>query len=74
MAEPDRHQRHLYEGEPDEDLVEALEPDQLVAAMEQRLSRAPLGRVATFALWALRVALVAVAGMVVYTFVVSIAR
>ncbi|MGH7776653.1 MAG: hypothetical protein ACREPI_05685 [Candidatus Dormibacterales bacterium] len=74
MAEPDRHHRHLYEGEPDEDLVESLEPDQLVAVMEQRLPRARLGRPATLALWTLRVALVVVTGMVVYTFVVSIAR
>ena len=70
----DRHLRHLYEGEPDEDLVESLEPDQLVSAMEQRLPRATMSRGRALALWALRALLLVIAGMVVYTFAVSISR
>ncbi|MGH7903323.1 MAG: hypothetical protein ACREPA_04240 [Candidatus Dormibacteraceae bacterium] len=70
----EQHRRHLFEGEPDEDLVEALEPDQLVTAMERHVPPIRLGPWARTGLWALRVFLVVVSGLVVYTFVVSIAH
>lgn len=69
---PAEHLRHLYEGEPDEDLVEALEPDQLVYARDRHLPRHRLGGWAQTGLWALRLFVLATSGLVVYTFVVSL--
>lgn len=66
------HQRHLYEGEPDEDLIEALEPDQLVHAMDRPLPRRRLGAWAEAGLWALLLFVLAMSALVVYTFVASI--
>ena len=62
------HVRHLYEGEPDEDLIEGLEPDQLVDAMESRLPRRRVGRWAETGLWALRVFVLVMSALVIYTF------
>jgi hypothetical protein len=55
-----------------EELVMFLEPDQLVADTSVPVARARLGRGATAALWALRVFVVVVAAMVLYTFVVQL--
>lgn len=52
----------------DNELVEFLEPDQLVTDKSRPLPRAQLSRRAGLALWALRVFLVVVAAMVIYTF------
>lgn len=68
------HQHHIYVGEPDEDLIEALEPDQLVEAVDIPVPRRTLGRGAAAGLWGLRILLLAVAGMVVYVFVVGALR
>ena len=51
-----------------EELVEFLERDQLVTDKSRPLSRAPLSRRAAIALWALRVFVIIVAAMVIYTF------
>ncbi|HVD01200.1 MAG TPA: hypothetical protein VNG93_08630 [Candidatus Dormibacteraeota bacterium] len=74
MREPGlpEHVRHIYEGEPDEDLIEALEPDQLVDAMESKLPCRLLGRWTRTGLWALRVFVLTMTGLVVYTFVASL--
>lgn len=72
-TEPD-HQAHIYLGEPDEDLVESLEPDQLVDAINRPVPRRRLSRRADVGLWALRIWLVVVAGMVIYVFVVGVVR
>lgn len=71
--EPD-HQSHIYLGEPDEDLIESLEPDQLVDAVNRPVPRRRLSRRAGAGLWALRIWLVIVAGMVIYVFVAGVVR
>ena len=63
-----QHQRHRFEGEPDEDLLLFLEPDQLLQELG-RLPRAELGRRTSIALWLLRVFVVVMAALVTYTFV-----
>jgi hypothetical protein len=52
-----------------EELFMHLEPDQFVAATSEPVPRAPLGPRAKVVLWALRVFVVLVSVMVVYTFV-----
>ena len=71
---PEEHVRHIFEGEPDEDLVEALEPDQLVYARDRRLPVRRLGGWAQAGLWALRIFVLITTGLVIYTFVLSLAR
>jgi hypothetical protein len=51
------------------ELVEHLEADQLVAATLEPVARARLHRRTQAALWALRVFVVLVGAMVIYTFV-----
>ena len=70
----DDHRRHIYVGEPDEDLIEALEPDQLVSAMDLPVARRRLSRAMSAGLWALRVFLVLVSALVVYAFVSGVLR
>jgi hypothetical protein len=69
---PPEHLRHIYEGEPDEDLIEALEPDQLVYAMDAPLPRRHLGRASEMGLWALRIFVLCLAALVVYTFIAGV--
>lgn len=59
-------------GHPDEELVGALEPDQLVAATSRRLPRYALSRATSFWLWALRIFVMIITLLVVYTFVASL--
>ncbi len=66
MHWPDIHRRSF--GHPDEELVSALEPDQIVAAASHPLPRARLGRAANAALWAVRVFVLLITVLVVYTF------
>lgn len=73
MKEQD-HQQHLYIGEPDEDLVESLEPDQLVVEMDKPFPRRPLSSGAVAGLWALRVFLLTITGIVVYAFISGVIR
>jgi hypothetical protein len=56
----------------DEELVEFLERDQLVTDKSRPLSRAVLSRRAAVALWGLRVFVIVVAAMVIYTFVAQL--
>jgi hypothetical protein len=71
--EPDHHS-HLYLGEPDEDLIESLEPDQLVRAVDQPVPRRRLSRAGRVGLWGLRLWLLVVTGMVIYVFAVGVIR
>ncbi|MGH7870490.1 MAG: hypothetical protein ACREP9_23300 [Candidatus Dormibacteraceae bacterium] len=68
------HHQHLYEGEPEEDLIAALEPDQLEEVMNQPLLRRRLGVWTQVGLWLLRVFVLLVTAMVGYVFVVTILR
>ncbi|TMK25705.1 MAG: hypothetical protein E6G62_04440 [Actinobacteria bacterium] len=53
----------------DDELIMHLEPDQFVAATAEPVPRAPLGPRAKAVLWSLRIFVVLVSVMVVYTFV-----
>lgn len=66
------HREHIFTGEPDEDLIESLEPDQLVIEMDRPVPRRQLGRGVTAALWVLRVFLLAITAMVLYAFVAGV--
>ncbi|HEV2953840.1 MAG TPA: hypothetical protein VG015_07100 [Candidatus Dormibacteraeota bacterium] len=68
------HDQHRFLGEPDEDLVAALEPDQLVVATHQAFPRRLLSRRVQLALWILRIFTLLVAAAVVYAFVVGLLR
>jgi len=59
----------LSHGHPDDELIQALEPDQLVAATSQQLPRYRLGHAANLALWLLRVLVLSMTALVIYTFV-----
>lgn len=58
--------------ERDEEMVEYLERDQLVADRNRPVPRAKLGRGATAGLWALRVFAVVMSVLVVYTFIAQL--
>jgi hypothetical protein len=62
----------LHDPQPDEELIMHLEPDQLVAETFRRVPPAILGSTARFGLWALRVFVVVVSVMVVYTFIAEL--
>ena len=62
MTDHDEHQR----------LIEFLEEDQLVSDTSRRLPRAELSRTAELGLWALRVFVVAMSVLVIYTFVAGL--
>jgi hypothetical protein len=66
------HQQHIYLGEPDEDLIESLEPDQLVVEMDKAVPRKRLSGRGVAGLWALRVFLLTITGMVIYAFVAGV--
>ena len=59
----------LSHGHPDDELIQALEPDQLVAATSKPLPRYQLGHTANVALWFLRIFVLLITALVVYTFV-----
>jgi hypothetical protein len=67
-TEPTRTNRE-HAAADDEQLVMYLEPDQLVTDKSRPIPRAPLGKQANAALWALRVFVLIVSAMVIYTFV-----
>jgi hypothetical protein len=54
------------------ELIAYLESDQLVARRSRPVSRARLGRGANIGLWALRVFVIVVSAMVIYTFVAQL--
>ena len=70
MRDAELHSRAY--GHPDNELVRALEPDQIVAAASRSLSRYVLSRRENVALWALRVFVLIITALVIYTFVVSL--
>jgi hypothetical protein len=55
-----------------QELIEYLERDQLVADRSVPVRRVSLGRAARFWLWALRVFVVVVSAMVIYTFIAQL--
>ena len=63
---PDMHR--LSFGHPEHELVAGLEPDQTVVAAARPLPRATLGPGARGGLWAVRVFVLLITAMVVYTF------
>ena len=68
----DAELHRLAHGHPDDELVCALEPDQIVAAASQPLPRYQLSTAESFALWALRIFVLIITMLVVYTFVLSL--
>jgi hypothetical protein len=64
MSQSDDEQRDEY----DEEMVMFLERDQLVADRRQPLPLAKIGRRAETALWTLRIFVLIVGAMVIYTF------
>ncbi len=70
----DIHRQHIYVGEPDEDLIESLEPDQLVSVMDLPVARRRFSRRLSIGLWSLRLFLFGVAGLVIYVFAAGVAR
>jgi hypothetical protein len=56
----------------EDELIMDLERDQFVAATSRPVPRAPLGARASAALWALRVFVVLVGAMVIYTFIAQL--
>jgi hypothetical protein len=59
-------------GPDEEGLVMFLEPDQLVSDRSRPVPRARLSRRANVALWALRVFVLVVSAMVIYTFIAQL--
>jgi len=67
-----RSQRDGDGGEAAEELVMFLERDQLVADRRQPRARAKLGRFTSVALWSLRIFVLVVGAMVIYTFLAQL--
>jgi hypothetical protein len=65
VEEQDRRREAPFE----EELIMDLERDQFVAETSRPVPRAPLGTRASAALWALRVFVILVGLMVIYTFI-----
>ncbi len=59
----------LDRGHPEEELVAGLEPDQTVAEASRPLPRYVVGRRVAVLLWVVRVFVLLITAMVVYTFV-----
>lgn len=59
-------------GHPDDRLVFALEPDQTVAEASRPLPRCTIDRATAIVLWSVRIFVLIITLMVVYTFVVSL--
>lgn len=57
---------------PEAELIDGLEPDQLVASAAQKLPLMVIGRAGRIGLWVLRVFVLLISVLVVYTFVVSL--
>ncbi len=60
------------EGHHESQLIESLEPDQLVAAVAKPLPRLKLSRPVRIALWAVRIFVLIISALVVYTFIVKL--
>lgn len=68
MTRNDRALKPTAEQEDDEELVDFLEPDQLVTDKSRPVPRARLSTRASVLLWLLRVFVLVVSAMVIYTF------
>lgn len=66
------HAMHRPEAHADAELINGLEPDQLVAVASKPLPRMRLGRTADIALWSVRIFVLALSALVTYTFIFSI--
>ena len=64
-----REFKYQPEAHNESELIDALEPDQLVAAVAKPLPRLRLSRPVRIALWAVRIFVVIITVLVVYTFV-----
>ena len=59
-------------GHPDDELIHALEPDQVVAAASRPLPRYRMSLAGNLALWLLRVFVLLMTVLVVYTFIIAL--
>lgn len=66
------HEIHRPEGHPDSELIESLEPDQLVATSSIPFPLLRLSRAWRIAFWTLRIFVLLIAALVVYVFVVGL--
>jgi hypothetical protein len=73
-TEPELHRATAEESGDQETLVVFLEPDQLVDDKSRAVPRVRLSARASAALWVLRVFVLIVAAMVIYTFFSQLAR
>jgi hypothetical protein len=62
----------LSYGHPDDELIHALEPDQIVAVASRPLPRYRLSYASNVALWLLRVFVLLITAIVVYTFIIAL--
>ncbi len=62
------------EGHHESQLIESLEPDQLVAAVAKPLPRLRLSRPIRIALWAIRIFVLIISVLVIYTFTVQLTK
>jgi len=62
------------EGHYETQLIQSLEPDQLVAAVAKPLPRLQLSRSVVIALWAVRIFVLIISVLVVYTFIVQLMK
>jgi hypothetical protein len=69
VAEASEERDPRRSGRAEDELIMHLERDQLVAETSRPLPRAALGPRATAAVWALRVFVVLLSAMVIYTFI-----
>jgi len=60
------------EGHRESELIDSLEPDQLVMAVAKPLPRLRLSRPLRMALWAVRIFVLIITVLVIYTFVVKL--
>jgi hypothetical protein len=62
----------LSHGHPDDELIHALEPDQIVAVASQPLPRYQISSGGNVALWLLRIFILLITMLVVYTFIIAL--
>ncbi len=62
----------LSHGHPDNELIHALEPDQIVEIASRPLPRYRLSPVANLGLWILRIFVLMISALVVYTFIAAL--
>ena len=69
---PGTDQKDPHDPSGDEELIMFLEPDQLVSDRSRPVERAQFARAANLGLWALRVFVLVVSFMVIYTFIAQL--